>query len=194
MRELRDGLGSILVGFPACITHAGRHHKWIRAKPEVRRRILGRETAYHGRMGKLQQYRVGRTHRDANYNMVCTPQEGYHWGVAFFWIYITFLYLGLWLLGTYSIWMDAQHNSELVRKDRSTDTLRDVGDLAEAMKEIAGPETRAYSGKELKKAFKREPLLQYTVEVDEVSGIGKIVLSAEASGRMKKLGWDTVYS
>lgn len=101
--------------------------------------------------------------------------------------------MGVWLLGTYAVWMDAQHNSELVRKGRSMNTFRASSDIADAMAEILGPNTSAYSGKELTKALDSNSTVMYQTTIDKTTGLGTLGLTSYGKGKMSKLGWTTLY-
>jgi hypothetical protein len=60
------------------------------------------------------------TEHEKDFSITCVPSRDgtYEWGLSFFWIFLTWILLGVWMLGTYSSWMDAQHNCELSRKGR----------------------------------------------------------------------------
>lgn len=126
----------------------------------------------------------------------CFPNQsgGYQWGFASLWVLLNWAVLGLWMLGTYSMWMDAQHNCELRRKGRTMNSYRAVTDMAEAIREVLGPNTAPYSGQELEKALKRcDSKVMYVADVDELTGLGKVGLSSRKKGKMEKLSWDVVY-
>jgi hypothetical protein len=80
---------------------------------------------------------------------------GYQWGFATIWQQI------IWMLGTYCVWIDAQHNSKLRRKGRTINAYRAVADMAEAMTEALGPNLAAYSGMELEEALKSRGGVMY---------------------------------
>lgn len=126
----------------------------------------------------------------------CRPLQngGYQWGFSYLWFTINWSVLGFWILGTYSIWMDAQRKCELRRKGRTLNSYRAVADIAEAMTEILGPNLAPYSGKELEKALKkRKGRVMYYADVDEGTGLGKVGLSSRRRGKMGKLRWDVIY-
>lgn len=127
------------------------------------------------------------------FTWVCTPQEGYHWGLAEFWVSITIILLGVWSLGTFLVWIDAQHACELRRKGRGLDTFRAVVDLADAVHGVLGEEISGYSGMELRKAMERSPDVQYGVVVDERNGLERITLGVRRTRDLAKLSWNTVY-
>ncbi|KAG9231560.1 hypothetical protein BJ875DRAFT_498223 [Amylocarpus encephaloides] len=128
-------------------------------------------------------------------NLACAPSPSnrYQWGFGFIWILITWCTFSLWLLGTYSLWMDAQHNSDICRKGRTMNLYRATLDLSGAMKEALGEDTTAYSGKELKKALEKKPSIMYQSEINEETGTGHLKLTAVSNGKMKNLDWDVVY-
>lgn len=130
------------------------------------------------------------SHTD-DYNYVCTPLEGYQWGLAETWVSITLILFGIWLLGTFTIWMDAQHSCQLRRKGRGLETIRAVVDLAGAVHGVLGEEISAYSGKELRKAMEKSPEVMYGIEVDKKRA-EQIKLGMPSQG-LGKLGWETVY-
>lgn len=126
---------------------------------------------------------------------LCIPSyEGtYQWGFSFFWVFLTWILLDVWMLGTYSSWMDSQHNCELIRKGRTMNSFRAAVDLSEVMAEALGPNTAAYSGSELEKALAQKPGIMYNAEVDEITGLGRIRLTTRKRGKMEKLSWSVVY-
>lgn len=97
------------------------------------------------------------------------------------------------MLGTYCVWIDVQHNSELRRKGRTMNTYPAVVDMAEAMTEALGPNLAAYSGGELDEALKERGGVMYYSDVDEVTGLGKVGMTVRKRGGMGKLSWDVVY-
>jgi hypothetical protein len=98
------------------------------------------------------------------------------------------------MLGTYSVWMDAQHNSELRRKGRTMNPYRAVKDMADAMTEELGPNMAPYSGQELEKAVKEsKKCIMYAAEVNQQSGLGKIRLSTAKNEPMGKLDFELEY-
>lgn len=126
---------------------------------------------------------------------LCIPSDDgtYQWGFASTWVFITWILLGVWMLGTYSSWMDSQHHSELTRKGRTMNSFRAAADLAEAMTEALGPNTAAYSGSELQKALANKPRIMYDAEVDDITGLGRIRATTRKSGKMGKLRWTLLY-
>ncbi|CZR50373.1 uncharacterized protein PAC_00245 [Phialocephala subalpina] len=126
----------------------------------------------------------------------CRPLQngGYQWGFSNLWFIVNWSVLGFWILGTYSVWMDAQGKCELRRKGRTMNSYRAVADMAEAMTEILGLNLAPYSGTELEKALrKRKGRVMYYADVDEGRGLGKVGLSSRRRGKMGKLRWDVVY-
>ncbi|ORY07797.1 hypothetical protein BCR34DRAFT_570424 [Clohesyomyces aquaticus] len=125
---------------------------------------------------------------------LCVPvKDGrYQWGFSGFWSQITVLTFTAWLIGTFGIWMDAQHNCQLRRKGRTMDTFRAVEDIAGAIAEGLGPHTCGYSGKELSKALKKTAPVRYYCEEDEVTGLTRIGLTSRNVGKFK-LSWTEKY-
>ncbi|KAF8852026.1 hypothetical protein BDZ45DRAFT_126760 [Acephala macrosclerotiorum] len=132
-----------------------------------------------------------------------SQDRAYQWGISAFWMKVTWYSLGAWMIGTYSAWMDAQYNCELLQKKRTMNTYRAVVDLAGAMTEVLGPNMDAYSGPELENALRGESFCEenpgeigrvmYTTEIDEATGLGRIKLSARKRGKLGKLDFNTEY-
>lgn len=143
-------------------------------------------TAYYQAEGNSSDY---------GYEYFCTPSKynGYKWGFSSVWLIISWTILGVWLLGTYIVWMDAQHNSQLVRKGLSMNNFRASSDIADAMAEILGPNTTAYSGKELTKALGGDSTVMYQTTIDKITGLGTLGLTSKGKGKMMKLSWSTLY-
>lgn len=78
-------------------------------------------------------------------DLVCEPGYNYQWGFAAFWVLLSVTLSTTWIISTYSIWLDAQHHSELVRKGRKMGMNRAIIDTAEAIKEALEPDNNAYS-------------------------------------------------
>ena len=86
----------------------------------------------------------------------------------------------------YIVWLDANIYSALCRSGRKVrGDFRAVTDLSEAMKEVLGTETCAYSDRELARELSTQPGIQYyasDLPDDEVSHIG---LSSLRLGRVQ---------
>lgn len=143
-------------------------------------------TAYYAAEGNSSNY---------GFDYICTSSRynGYKWGFSSIWLVISWNILGVWLLGIYTLWMDAQHHSESVRKGRSMNGFRASSDIADAMVEILGPNTTAYSGKELTKALGDNSTVMYQTTIDENTGLGTLGLTSTQKGKMSKLCWITLY-
>lgn len=132
-----------------------------------------------------------RLNHTGDYGYVCTQLEGYRWGLAETWVSITIILFGVWLLGTFTIWIDAQHACHLRRQGRGLETLRAVVDLAGAVHEVLGEEISAYSGKGLSESMEKSPEVMYGIEVDK-NGVEQIKLGTPSRG-LRKLSRETVY-
>ncbi|KAH8669763.1 hypothetical protein BGZ60DRAFT_538598 [Tricladium varicosporioides] len=107
----------------------------------------------------------------------------YGWGFSFYWFQITYGTLGLWLIGTYAMWMDTQHNSEIVRGGHRMGTFRATLDLAEVMKKVLGPNTDHYTEEDLAKALLQQPWIKYErVEGGERGRISVKLVSRSRNG------------
>lgn len=133
-----------------------------------------------------------RLNHTGTFDYVCTKQEGYQWGLAELWVSITIILFGFWILGTFTIWMDAQHACGLRRKGRGLDTMRAAVDLAGVVDGALGENISAYSGKELRKAMEKNPGVMYGIEVDQRTGMERIKLGTGTRG-LGKLDWNTAY-
>ena len=90
-----------------------------------------------------------------------------------------------WIVGMYGVWLDANLNSSLCRSGRRIrGPFRAVADLAEAMREVLGDQTCAYTEAELASALQRQPGLRYYSGTSNADGVGHIGLS---SIRLRKL-------
>jgi hypothetical protein len=115
---------------------------------------------------------------------ICRPDATYQWGFASGFFLIMISLIPVWFFGTYCLWLDAQHNSELTRKGRTMGVWRAVADIAEAMTLELGPRTSGYSNKELHKVLKNCSPIKYDAQVDE-NGMSHISLTPGQSERLK---------
>ncbi|KAE9981709.1 hypothetical protein EG327_006110 [Venturia inaequalis] len=122
----------------------------------------------------------------------CELEKNYAWGFATFWVLLSALLCTIWIIGTYAIWLDAQHHSELVRKGRKMGMNRAIVDVAESITEALGPEINAYSEAELEKALKKHPGVMFSVEERVEKGTERIRLSYKRDGRLQ-LSWMKKY-
>ncbi|EON63523.1 hypothetical protein W97_02751 [Coniosporium apollinis CBS 100218] len=121
----------------------------------------------------------------------CMADGVYQWGFASGWFLILMTLMPVWVFGTYCIWMDTQHNSELTRKGRTMGPWRAVVDLAEAMALELGPHTNGYSDAQLAKILENRPPIKYDAQVDE-KGLSHIGLAPRLSARLK-LSFEAMY-
>ncbi|QDS76108.1 hypothetical protein FKW77_006464 [Venturia effusa] len=125
-------------------------------------------------------------------DLVCEQNNTYKWGFAAFWVLLSVTSCTAWIIGTYAIWLDAQHHSELVRKGRKMGMNRAIIDAAEAIKEALGPDTNAYCEKELEKALKKHPGVMFSVEERVETGTEHIKLSYRKDEKLQ-LSWMKKY-
>ena len=121
-----------------------------------------------------------------NYNCFTEP-DVYQWGFSGEWVLIVACVNGLWLLGLWIIWLDAERCSRLCRQGRRMGTYRAIVDLADAIKEELGGNLGACSNKELEKALRKRGPVKYFVEEgkgEEADGPGRIGLSSRGSKRV----------
>jgi len=116
----------------------------------------------------------------------CLPEKFFVWGFSSLMVYINLGLLMIWIFGMYIVWLDANIYSALCRSGRKVrGDFRAVTDLSEAMKEVLGTETCAYSDRELARELSTQPGIQYyasDLPDDEVSHIG---LSSLRLGRVQ---------
>lgn len=124
-------------------------------------------------------------------NFTCKPGTVYQWGFAAGWFLIIMGLIPVWFFGTYCLWLDAQHNSELTRKGRNMGPWRAVADLAEAMTVELGPHTNGYSNKELAKVLESRPAIKYNALVDG-EGLNHILLAPRRSSKLN-LSFEATY-
>ncbi len=122
---------------------------------------------------------------------ICKTSTIYQWGFSRSWFMIIMALIPVWFFGTYCLWLDAQHNSELTRKMRNLGQWRTIADLSEAMTAELGPHINGYSDKELAKVLKSRPAIKYDVQVDE-QGINHIFLTPRHSSKLK-LSFEATY-
>ncbi len=121
----------------------------------------------------------------------CKPSTTYMWGYASGWFLIIMALIPVWFFGTYCLWLDAQHNSELTRKGRNMGPWRAVADLAEAMTVELGPHTNGYSHEELAKVLKNRQAIKYDALAD-AEGLNHILLAPRRSPKLK-LSFEATY-
>ena len=125
---------------------------------------------------------------------ICVPETKYFvWGLSSLLVKIVLAMQVVWIFGTYVVWLDANVASELCRSGRKVrGTFRATEDLSEAMKEVLGNETCAYSDAQLAKVLESEPGLRYFTEDASPCGTSHIGLTS-AGARKLQLDPSKVY-
>ena len=83
----------------------------------------------------------------------------------------------------YAVWLDAYIYSALGRSRRKVrGPFRAAADLSEAMEQVLGKETCAYTNTELAQALSSEPGLKYYAADAQSSGISHIGISSRRAG------------
>jgi hypothetical protein len=135
--------------------------------------------------------RVFATGQVSEEEYTCKSDGAYQWGFSSGWFLTIMALIPVWFFGTYCMWLDSQHNSELTRKGRSMGTWRAVADLAEAMTIELGPHANGYSNKQLEKVLENRPPMKYDALVDE-QGMNHIVLTPRQSTKLE-LSYEATY-
>ncbi len=78
-------------------------------------------------------------------------------------------------MGTWAVYLNAEYNSEFVKKGRGYGTWRAILDLAGSVKHDLGPGTCSYSEEELVKALEEKNSVGYVIEERE-NGVPHIAL------------------
>lgn len=92
----------------------------------------------------------------------CLPETYYVWGLSSLLLYIVLCLQISWIFGMYFVWLDANIYSAICRSGRRMrGDFRAAVDLSDAMGEVLGNETCAYSNDEMRSALNREPGLRY---------------------------------
>ena len=110
--------------------------------------LLDSMTGYVQNTDTMDKLSDGTFFLDANFNssaskltvesQLCIPVDGggYQWGFSTMWFLINWCLLVIWVIGTYSTWMDAKYKCELQRKGRTVNSYRAVADMAQAMEVV----------------------------------------------------------
>ncbi|KAE9367226.1 hypothetical protein N431DRAFT_472230 [Stipitochalara longipes BDJ] len=139
------------------------------------------------------QFFFNQTFLSQRANYECVSQDIYQWGFSYAWLLLTSCINAIWFFGTWIILLDSEHNSELMEKGRKLGTWRTILDLAESLNRDLGPQTCAYTEKEIEDAIKRQRLVRYRVDAGN-GGAAHIGLSSSEIGRKPfKLDWDQEY-
>jgi hypothetical protein len=129
-------------------------------------------------------------------NMQCVGQDGYVWGISSFVCFVGLAMEIVWVIGCYAMYFSAYRQSRLVLGGRSgAGRIRNVLDLAEAIRGDLGEWTGAYQEKALKKALDRCPPVRFVVaESKDVECIRLTSLPAETGLRKRlQVDSDTLY-
>jgi hypothetical protein len=123
-------------------------------------------------------------YHDGKENLVCTPLKMYSWGFSSIIYFCKCVLLAAWGIGTWGLWLDAQHNAQQQRKGRQMTPFSAMYDIAEAVKFELGNHISAYSGQEIEKQLSKRRPIMYTKETSE-EGHEHIRLSAREGTRFK---------
>lgn len=120
--------------------------------------------------------------------LTCISEDGYVWGFAGVITLVGILLEVCWVLGCFGIWLDMHINSTLFRMNRrSSGTVRNILDIAEAIQRELGRNTGAYAESELKEALKRCAPVGYEIQaghgkVDRISTVPIVGLKQRRNG------------
>lgn len=117
---------------------------------------------------------------------ICVPGTQFVWGLSSLLVKIVLAMQVVWIFGTYVVWLDANIASELCRRGRKIRGIfRATEDLSEAMREVLGNETCAYSDAELAKVLKSEQGLRYYTEDASQVGMSHIGLTSAGASKVQ---------
>lgn len=116
----------------------------------------------------------------ASPSLECVPQSTYQWGISLGWAWVVIICTMIWLWGMFGLWHDGQKHSLLWRGGRRPGLFRSVLDIANTINDSLGPDTCAYSDKELTEAIRKLDPVGY--EATEDGDGGHIRLNADAQG------------
>ena len=117
---------------------------------------------------------------------ICVPGTNFVWGLSSLLVKIVLAMQVVWIFGTYVVWLDANIASELCRRGRKVrGVFRATEDLSEAMREVLGNETCAYSDVELAEVLKSEHGLQYYTEDASQAGMSHIGLTSAGASKLQ---------
>ncbi|KAL6718442.1 hypothetical protein ACLMJK_004532 [Lecanora helva] len=115
----------------------------------------------------------------------CLSQSYFVWGFSSLLVYINVSLFMVWIFGMYIVWADANIYSALCRSGRKLrGNFRAAADLSEAMKEVLGEETCAYSDRELWRELRMEPGMRYYASDPSEGDVSHIGLSSRKRGRV----------
>ena len=117
----------------------------------------------------------------------CLPTNYFEWGFSSLMIYINLILFIIWMIGMCFVWVEANLHSDLCRSGRKVrGPYRAAVDLAEAMSEVLGHETCAYSDKELSKALSQERGVRYYTSRTSEGDVSHIGISSRKLGQRVK--------
>jgi hypothetical protein len=91
----------------------------------------------------------------------CASTQSYEWGFSTYWMLAFACLNGIWVLGTYVLWIDTKRASVLGRMGRKAGGWRAILDLAGAISTDLGVDLAAYSNDELAKELDERPPIKY---------------------------------
>ena len=116
----------------------------------------------------------------------CIPDAVYVWGLSSLLVKINLGLLGVWTIGTYGVWADANLYSKLCRNGRKMRSpFRAAIDLSEAIGLVLGDEICAYSNSELARKLKPQLGLRYYAEDSKNKGTTHIGIRSTKKGSLK---------
>ena len=126
----------------------------------------------------------------------CVARSYFVWGFSSILLYIVLSLQLVWIVGMFTVWLDANVCSKLCRRGRKMrGSFRNALDLAEATKEVLGDDLCAYSNRKIARQLAKSGrrLQFYSTNDSETSGISHIGLSSFTGSQKLDLGHDTVY-
>ena len=111
-------------------------------------------------------------------NGICQPAQYFVWGLSSSLLVLLLVAQMIWTVVTYLIWLDANLYSSLCRAGRRIrGPFRAASDLVDAMTEVLGHHTCAYSNAELATAMERYGGVRYYTDPIDENGVAHIGLS-----------------
>ena len=115
----------------------------------------------------------------------CLPETYFVWGISSLLLYIVLCLQIIWIFGMYLVWLDANIYSAICRSGRRMrGDFRAAADLSDAMREVLGNETCAYSNDEMASALDREPGLRYYATGASDNNVAHIGISSVRLGKV----------
>lgn len=112
----------------------------------------------------------------------CLPQSHFVWGFSSLLLYVVCSLQIVWIFGMSIVWVDANICSQLCRRGRKTQGyFRAALDIAEAMRNVLGDESCAYTNAEINHELKRfKSGIQYYTTDTTSDGISHIGLGSKS--------------